>query len=132
MGMEAQVSPVAKAMVWTGRVLSILLGLFLIFDGVLKLIQPEFVRDTTKKIGFAEETILPLGIVLLISTLLYLYPRTAVLGAILLTGYLGGATAARVQQGDGSFMFPVSFGVLVWIGLVLRDARLRSLTPVRH
>jgi hypothetical protein len=85
-------------------------------------------------LGYPESVILGLGIVLTASTLLYAIPRTAVLGAILLTGYLGGAVATHVRVGGGAFpvLFPVCIGVLLWGGLVLRDARLRSLLPLRN
>jgi DoxX-like family len=121
--------PTSKTMLWTGRVMSALSALFLLFDGGMKLVKPEFVVKATVKLGFAESVIVPLGIVLVICTVLYLIPRTKVWGAILLTGYLGGAVATHVHAGDGPFeiLFPVIFGALLWGGLTLRDARLRSL-----
>jgi len=84
-------------------------------------------------LGYTEAVILPLGILLLACTILYLIPRTAMLGAILLTGYLGGAVATHVRAGHGPFeiLFPVVFGALLWGGLVLRDRRIRELIPVR-
>jgi hypothetical protein len=99
----------------------------------MKLVQPDFVVKATVDMGFSESVILPLGIVLLACTVLYLVPSTSILGAILLTGYLGGAVATHVHHGDGLFeiLFPVVFGALLWGGLVLRDARLRSLVPWR-
>ncbi len=123
----------SKAALWTGRGLSYFLALFLIADGVMKLLKPEFVVKTTVEMGYPENAIFPLGCVLLACTLLYLIPPTAVLGAILLTGYLGGAVATHVRHGDGPFeiTFGVVFGALLWLGLVLRDARLRSLVPWR-
>jgi hypothetical protein len=125
----------SKAMIWTGRVLSGLFGLFMLMDGVMKLIvpPPAVVREGTLKIGFPEAAILPLGIIVTVSTILYLIPRTSVLGAILLTGYLGGAVATHVRMGDGWFniLLPALFGAIAWLGLVLRDARLRSLLPMR-
>src|SRR5205807_10288958 len=103
-------------------------ALFLLFDGAMKLVKPPFVVEATVRLGYAESVIVPLGVVLLVCTVLYLVPPTAVLGAILLTGYLGGAVATHVHAGDGPFeiLFPVVFGALLWGGLVLRDARLRS------
>lgn len=120
---------VSRAALWTGRILSILPALFLLLDAAMKLVKPAFVVEATVKLGFAEQVIRPLGFVLLASTLLYLFPPTAVLGAILLTGYLGGAVCMHVLAGDGAFpvLFPVVFGALLWGGLVLRDRRLRSL-----
>jgi len=85
------------------------------------------------KFGYSERAIVPLGVVLLVSTILYIIPATAVLGAILLTGYLGGAAATHVQTWEGWFpvLFAVGFGVVAWLGLVLRDAQLAALLPVR-
>ena len=89
--------------------------------------------EGTVKLGYPVSVIFGLGIVLLASTLLYILPRTAVLGAILLTGYLGGAVASnlRIQGGWFAILFPVFFGALIWGGLYLRDARLRTLIPLR-
>ena len=126
-------SSVSTAALWTGRILSILPALFLLLDGAMKLVKPAPVVEATVQMGFSEAVILPLGIVLLVCTVLYLIPATAVLGAVLLTGYLGGAVATHVRAGDGPFpvLFPVVFGALLWGGLVLRDPRLRSLVPWR-
>ena len=117
---------------WIGRVMSGLPALFLLVDGVMKLFKPAVVVDTTVQLGFPEGVILPLGVVLLACTVLYLVPRTAVLGAILLTGYLGGAVATHVRVGEGAFpiLFPVIIGALLWGGLVLRDPRLAALLPL--
>jgi hypothetical protein len=125
--------PASKLALWTGWVLGALPALFLLFDGAMNLVKPAFVVEATVRLGYAESVIVPLGIVLLVSTLLYLLPQTAVLGAILLTGYLGGAVATHVRAGDTPFEigFPVVFGALLWGGLVLRDTRLRSLVPWR-
>ena len=118
---------------WAGRVVSWLVAAFLLLDGVAKLFKPAPVVEGTVKLGYSESTIIPIGIVLIACTILYLIPRTAVLGAILLTGYLGGAVATHVRAADGVFpiVFGVTFGVLVWLGLYLRDARLRELVPLR-
>lgn len=123
----------SKAMFWGGWALSVLPALFLLLDGVMKLIEPAQVVEQTVQLGYPEGVIVPLGIVLLCCTVLYLIPRTAVLGAILLTGYLGGAVASHVRHEDGWFpiLFPVVFGAFLWGGLVLRDARLRALLPLR-
>jgi hypothetical protein len=119
-------------MLWLGRIMSALPILFLLMDGVMKLIKPAVVVDATVQLGYRENVILPLGIVLLACTVLYAIPRTAVLGAILLTGYLGGAVATHVRMGEGVFpiVFPIIFGVLIWGGLFLRDQRLRALIPL--
>ena len=117
---------------WAGRILSALPALFLLVDAIMKLVKPAPVVEATVALGYPESVILPLGIVLLICTVLYLIPRTAVLGAILLTGYLGGAVATQVRIGSGAFplVSPVILGTLLWGGLYLRDARLRSLVWV--
>jgi hypothetical protein len=131
---DIAIVPVSKAAVWTGRVLSILGALLLLVDAGMKLVKPEFVvKATVEDMGFTEDVILPLGLVLLVSTVLYLIPQTAVLGAILLTGYLGGAVATHVHHRDGAFeiVFPAIFGAVLWAGLALRDPRLRSLLPWR-
>src|SRR5215813_15167008 len=123
----------AKKRLWAGRIIGALPALFLLVDGAMKLVKPEVVVKTTVQLGYAETVILPLGVVLLTCTILYLIPQTAVLGAILLTGYLGGAVATQVRAGQGLFgiLFPVVLGILPWRGLVLREARLRALVPLR-
>jgi hypothetical protein len=126
--------PVSKRKVWAGRIMSWLAALFLLADGVMKLFKPAVVVEATTKLGYPENTILPLGIVLTVCTILYLIPRTAVLGAILLTGYLGGAVATHVRVGEAAFpiTFPIIFGVLLWGGLYLRDNRLHTLIPLNQ
>jgi len=126
--------PISNKRLWVGRIMSALPALFLLVDGAMKLMKPQVVIKATVELGYAESVILPLGIVLLTCTILYLVPRTAVLGAILLTGYLGGAVATHVRAGQGPFeiLFPVLFGVLLWGGLVLRDERLRAVIPFCH
>ncbi len=130
---NTQPVPVSKQMLWAGRIISALPTLFLLFDGIAKLFKPAFVVEGTVKYGYSESVIIPLGIVLTLCTILYIIPRTAVLGAILLTGYLGGAVDTHVRAGEGWFpiLFPVFFGVLIWGGLYLRDARLRALLPLK-
>ena len=130
---DIQTGPVSKKVLWAGRIMSALPALFLLVDAVMKFVKPKPVVDATVGLGYPENVILPLGIVLLICTVLYLIPRTAILGAILLTGYLGGAVATHVRAGEGLFpiLFPVVFGVLLWGGLWLRDERLRGFIPLR-
>lgn len=130
---QATEAPVSKARFWAGWVMSALPALFLLVGGAMNLARPESVVKATTDMGYAEGVIVPLGVVLLLSTLLYLIPRTAVLGAVLLTGYLGGAVATHVRAGDGLFevLFPVAFGAVLWGGLVLRDDRLLALLPLR-
>lgn len=126
-------SPVSKMLLWTGRIVSGLPALFLLVDGIMKLVKPAPVVEVTVKLGYPENVILPLAIVLTLSTVLYLIPRTAVLGVILLTGYLGGTVATHVRVGEGWFpiLFPVVFGVLLWGGLWFRSNELRALLPLR-
>ena len=133
MAANVQVGSLPAKGVWAGRIVSWLPGLFLLLDGVAKLFKPAPVIEGTVKLGYSESVIIPLGIVLIVCTVLYLIPRTAVLGAILLTGYLGGAVATHVRAADGIFpvVFAVSFGALLWLGLYLRDARLRELVTLR-
>ena len=116
-----------------GCVLGLLPALFLAFDAVMKLVKPAFVVEATVRLGYPEGVIVGLGVVLLACTALYLIPRTSFLGAVLLTGYLGGAAATHVRVGSGLFsiVFPVILGVLLWGGLVLRDERLRALLAAR-
>jgi hypothetical protein len=127
---HSQVSP---KMLWTGRIISALAVLFLIFDGVLKLLKTADVVDVTVRLGYPEGIIVSLGIILIASTIIYVIPLTTFLGAILLTGYLGGAIATHVRAGGPLFsiVFPVILGVLIWGGPYLRDKRLRAIIPLR-
>jgi DoxX-like family len=124
---NAQSAPLSKRRLWTGRILSGLPALFLFVDAVGKLVKPApVVEGTLPRIS---------RIVLLACTVLYVIPRTAILGAILLTGYLGGAVATHVRVGSPLFthmLFPVYVGLLIWGGLYLRDERLRALIPLRR
>ena len=126
-------SPVA---IWTGRALSGLVTLFLLFDAGIKLVPITPVTETMAQLGWPEtaEMARGLGVLLLVCTLLYATPRTAVLGAILLTGYLGGAIATHLRVGSPVFshlLFGVYLGLMLWGGLYLREPRLRRLIPVR-
>ena len=109
-----------------GRVISALCILFLLFDGGIKLLNNPYAIEASAKLGWSQDLLPALGIILIISTILYSIPRTAFIGAVLLTAYLGGATATMVRVGEPLF-FSVIFGMLVWLGLALRDARIRSL-----
>jgi len=128
-----QTVPISQKTLWAGRIVSGLPALFLLVDGVMKLVKPAPVVEGTVRYGFSESVIIPLGILLTACTIIYVIPRTAVLGAILLTGYLGGAVVTHVRFGDPWFpiLFPVCIGALVWGGLYLRDGRLRALIPLR-
>ena len=125
---------ISKASLWTGRVISGVVVLFLLFDGITKLLKVPQVVDATIRIGFPVTTIVGIGITLLVCTAIYAIPKTSILGVILLTGYLGGATAAQRRAGSPVFetWFPVIFAVLAWLGLYLRDHRLRALLPLRN
>lgn len=130
-----QSNGVSKGSLWTGRILSGLMSLFLLADGVAKLFKPAPVVEGTVKLGYPESVIVGLGIVLVASTVLYMIPRTSVLGAILLTGYLGGAVATHLRVGDPLLthtLFPVFFGMLIWGGLYLRNRRVRALFPLKY
>jgi hypothetical protein len=127
-------SLIPKWQLWTGRVLSTLIVLMLLLDGVMKLFKPAPVLEACAKLGIPESTVVPIGLVLIISTILYAIPLTSILGAILLTGYLGGAVFCHVRVGDPLFshaLIPVYLGILVWGGLYGRGARLRALIPFR-
>ena len=130
MGSDTQTATVSKWILWAGRIISILPVLMLLLSGVMKVVRPVPVVEGFVKLGYPESLALGIGILELVCTLIYVIPRTSVLGAILLTGYLGGATATHVRVGD-PFVFPVILGVLVWGGLFLRDARLRAILPWR-
>ena len=128
---QDQIEVTSKAKLWTGRVITILTVAFLLFDTMVKLLNLPVAVEGTARLGYPARLVIYLGIVELICLAAYLYPRTAVLGALLLTGYLGGATATQVRVEDPWFIFPVLVGVLVWVGLFLRDARLRPLYPLK-
>lgn len=131
--MSSDIQTTSKGRLWAGRIIGGLPALFLLVDAIMKFVKPPPVVEATVKLGYPESVIIGLGAVLLVSTILYLIPQTSVLGAILLTGYLGGAVAThvRVQEGWFSIVFPVIFGVLLWLGLYLRDDRLRALIPLK-
>ncbi len=120
---------------WAGWGVSGLMIAFMLFDGLSKLALERHVVAATTAIGYPLDVIRPLGVIGLACTLLYAIPRTAVFGAILLTGYLGGAVASKVRIEDplfSSVLFGIYFGVLIWGGLYLRDPQLRSMVPVRR
>ncbi len=129
-----QTAPASKTSLWTGRIISALVVLFMLFDSAIKIMKLAPAVEGTARIGYPVSLVLPIGIVLFVCTVLYAIPRTSILGAILLTGYLGGAVASNVRMGNplfGYVLFPVYVGVLLWVGLFLRDARLRALIPLR-
>jgi hypothetical protein len=120
---------ISKKIMWIGRILSGLAVLFLLVDGGMKLWKPAVVVEATRQLGYPESEIVGIGVLLLACTVLYVLPRTSIFGAILLTGYLGGAIASQVRIRAGWFnvAFAGTFGVLVWAGLWLRDMRVRNL-----
>jgi DoxX-like family len=125
---------ISKTSLWAGRIISALVVLFLIFDGVTKVMKVPAVMEATARIGFPANLIVGIGTLLLACTAVYVIPRTSILGAILLTGYLGGAVVTNLRAGSSLFgetLFPVYFGVFVWAGLYLRDERLHALIPLR-
>ena len=120
---------VAKAQLWAGRIISGFAALFLLWDGVMKLFKPVFVVKANRDLGYPESEIVGIGVTLIVCTLLYILPRTSPLGAILLTGYLGGAIASqvRIQASWFNVIFAFCFACLVWAGLWLRNLRVRDL-----
>ena len=132
--MESSIEPVpvSKARLWTGRIISALIVAFLLFDGVTKVVKESHVMDAFAQLGYPAHLAPVIGAILLVCVAVYVVPRTASLGAILLTGYLGGATEVNLRAGHPMFetLFPVIFGVLVWLGVFLRDRRLQALIPV--
>jgi DoxX-like family len=129
-----QVVTESKGMLWTGRVLSGLMALFFVLDGVGHLMKPAPVVEAFARLGYPLSASVGIGLLALICTAIYVTPRTSVLGAILLTGYMGGAVSTHVRAGSTLFetIFPVILGVLVWVGIYVRDAQLRQLIPVRR
>lgn len=135
MSTDAQTASTAGPMLWIGRALSGVVILFLLFDGTIKLIPLDIVTETSVQLGIPVHLARTLGVLTLAGALLYAVPQTAVLGAILLTGYLGGAIYVHLQAGSPVFshlLFGVYLGVMMWGGLYLRDARVRALIPLRR
>lgn len=129
-----QSAPTSKKAMWTGRILSGLLVLFLLFDSITKLLRVPQVVAAAAQNGFSVRELVGIGAVLLICTAIYVIPRTSVLGAILLTGYLGGATFANVHFGMPVVVtfIPVVFGILTWLPIFLCEPRLRALIPLQE
>src|SRR5262249_23100684 len=125
---------ISKVQLWGGRVMSGFAGLFLLVDGGMKLFKPAVVLKATRELGYPESEIVGIGVLVLGCTLLYLFPRTSIVGAILLTGHLGGAIASqvRIEAPWFNIIFAFMLGCLVWGGLWLRDTRVRSFLPYQH
>src|SRR5450432_1895988 len=126
-----QSQPVSKAMLWTGRIISALPVLFMLFGVIYSFAKPDEVQKGFSKYEYPATTLHPIVITELICVLIYIIPQTSVLGAILLTGYLGGATATHIRVGEPFFM-PIIIGVVIWLGLLLRDRQLQMLLPLRR
>jgi hypothetical protein len=129
---DTQVPPVSKKVIWTGRIISALPVLMMVFSGTMKLMKGPGVVKAFGDLGYQPYLIVPLGFVEIGCVILYLIPRTSVLGAIFMTGYLGGAVATHARMSDPMFVAPFILGTLVWLGLLLREPRLRPLLPLRN
>lgn len=131
---NTQTAPVSMKAVWAGRVISALPVLMLLMGASMKLSQNKTAMEGFVKFGFPEGLAVKLGILELLCTIVYIIPQTSVLGAILMTGYLGGAVVTHVRVGDpiANILTPVLLGVMVWGGLFLRDKRLRELIPFKN
>lgn len=132
--MRATETEESRKMVWAGRILIVLTALFMLLDGVMKIVKPLQVLEANVRLAYPVSALSGIGMALIACTVIYLIPGTSVLGAVLLTGYLGGAVASNVRAGSGWFetIFPMLFAILVWSGLVLRDRRLRALLRGRE
>ncbi len=121
-------APVVRTTLWTGRIISTLVILFMAFDSIIKVLQLAPAVEATTLLGYPTSLVLMIGVIEILCLAVYVIPRTALLGAVLLTGYLGGAVASQVRAGVGLFpiVFPLLMGALIWGGLLLRDDRLRA------
>ena len=128
---QIRIPPTSKKKVWAGRIISALLVLLLLMGAVSAFVQPANAVKGFEEFGYPRRLLPILGAVELACAILYAIPRTSVLGAILLTGYLGGATATHARVGDPKFVVPVIVGVIVWLALLLREDRLCGLIPFR-
>lgn len=127
----ATITAPSKSVRITGKVISIVVILFALFDAIMKIIHNKYSDEGSQNLGWPISQVPFIGYVLLIATILYAIPRTAVLGAILITAYLGGAVAIMLRVGE-PFWFPVLFGILTWAGLYLQDNSVRNLIPLRR
>ena len=130
--MTIGITGISKGRLWTSRIMRGFTIAFLLFDSLTKVFKVPQVVEATVKIGFHESVVVPIGLTLLLCTVLYIIPRTSVFGAILLTAYLGGAVATNVfaQTPLFNLVFPMMFGVIAWAGLWLQNGRLRELVPL--
>lgn len=135
MSVAIDVAPASKGQLWTGRILSGIGALFMLFDATIHLLQPATVVEGFAKLGFPTGVAVPIAIVEFTCIILYLIPRTSILGAILLTGYLGGAIATQVRVSAPLFstlLFPIYVALFLWGGLYLRDPLVRTIIPARR
>jgi hypothetical protein len=123
----------SKTLIWVGRTVSTLVVLFCTFDGIMKVIKEPHVIAASSELGFSTNAMVLIGVLMLACAVLYAIPRTTILGAVLLTGYLGGAVVSNLRVGHPVFecIFPVIFGALAWGGIFVRDPRVRELIPFR-
>ena len=126
-----EASPVPDNALWAGRIISGIVVLFMLFNCSIALVEPAFARAGFAHLGYPDSVAPGVAILMLVCTVIYAIPQTSILGAILLTGYLGGADASHLRIGE-SFYLPIVVGVLVWIGIYLREERLRALVPLRR
>jgi hypothetical protein len=129
----AQTVAVSKKNLWTGRIITGLTIVFLLFDSIAKLMRAAPVLEASARLGIPQNLAVGIGTILLVCVVVYAIPRTAVLGAILLTGYLGGAVFTQLRAGGPLFdtLFPIIFGMLIWVGIYLRDSCLGAVLPFR-
>ena len=134
MTLEIQNAPGSMKTVWTGRVLTLLSVLFLVMDSLMKVFKAKLAVDATKDLGYPESTVVWIGVVLLVCTIVYALGQTSVLGAVLLTGYLGGAIASNVRASTPVFniIFPLIIAAMIWGGLLLRCGKTRQVMPLRR
>jgi hypothetical protein len=135
MNLDTQAGAVSRSALWSARTLSALVTLFLLFDAVAHIAKPTPVADAFARLGYPLSASLGIGILELFCVVVYVIPRTEILGAVLLTGVLGGAIATHLRAGSPPFeayIFPFIVGLFVWGGIWLRDVRLRALYPLRR
>ncbi|MCA9074245.1 MAG: DoxX family protein [Planctomycetaceae bacterium] len=123
--------PPSRIVLWVGRVLTVLVALLFVFSAVAKLTTGAKGTEGVPEMGIPQSMIVPLGILELVCVAVYVFPQTTVLGAILLTGYMGGAICTHWRVGD-PFLFQIGIGVIIWLGIFLREPRLRELIPLRR
>jgi hypothetical protein len=125
---------VSKGALWTGRVISTLVVLFMLFDCITKILRVPQVIEASARVGINANEVFWIGVTLFVAVIFYVIPKTSVFGALLLVGYLGGAVCANVLTHQLVFnsCFAITFGVLTWLGLYLREPRLHALVPLRN